>query len=143
MRFLLRMAFWLSVILVLLPSAGTSSAPKVEISAGDALTAARAAMTDAQKFCERQPDTCVIGTQAAVAIGHRAQAGAKMVYEFLNEQLGPAEIGPATTSSMATDGATVPLPPARPSQQTLTPEDLAPAWRGPQPRRQASNERPA
>jgi hypothetical protein len=143
MRFLLRMAFWLSVILVLLPSVGTSSAPKVEISAGDALSAARAAVTDAQKFCERQPDTCVIGSQAAVAIGHRAQAGAKMVYEFLNEQLGPNEAGPPTTSSMATTATSVPLPVARPPQNTLTPEDLAPAWRGPQPHRQGSSDRPA
>jgi hypothetical protein len=139
----LRMAFWLSVILVLLPSVGTNSAPKVDITAGDALSAARAAVTDAQNFCERQPDTCVFGSQAAVAIGHRAQAGAKMVYEFLNDKLGPSETGPATTSSMATGGVAVPLPVARPSQNTLTPEDLAPAWRGPQPHRQASNERPA
>jgi hypothetical protein len=140
MRFLLRMAFWLSVILVLLPSAGTKSSPKVEISAGDAFSAARAAVTDAQKFCERQPETCVFGSQAAVALGHRAQAGAKMVYEFLNEKLGPSETGPATTSSMATPGAAVPLPVARPSQNTLTPDDLAPAWRGPQPHRHASGE---
>jgi hypothetical protein len=141
MRFLLRMAFWLGVILVLLPSGGTQSAPKVEISAGDAFSAARATVTDAQKFCERQPDTCTFGSQAAVAIGHRAQAGAKMVYEFLNEKLGPNETGPSTTSSTSTAGTAVPLPAARPSQQTLTPDDLAPAWRGPQPRRQASSER--
>src|SRR3954447_4016498 len=114
MRFLLRMAFWLCVILVLLPSGGTKPAPKVEISAGDAFSAARAAMTDAQKFCERQPDACVFGSQAAIAIGHRAQAGAKMVYEFLNEQLGPSETSPVTTSSASTVGPTVPLPAARP-----------------------------
>ena len=91
MRFLLRLAFWLGVVLVLLPSGGSQSAPKVEISAGDAFSAARATMADAQKFCERQPDACVFGSQAAIAIGHRAQAGAKMVYDFLNEQLGPNE----------------------------------------------------
>jgi hypothetical protein len=143
MRFLLRMAFWLCVILVLLPSGGTKPGPKVEISAGDAFSAARAAMTDAQKFCERQPDACVFGSQAAVAIGHRVQAGAKMVYEFLNEQLGSTESGPMTTSAMSTAGPTVPRPAARPSQHTLTPADLAPDWRGPQPRREATSERPA
>ncbi|MEA2984747.1 MAG: hypothetical protein QOD94_1001, partial [Alphaproteobacteria bacterium] len=97
MRFLLRLAFWLGVVLVVLPSAGTQTAPKVEVSAGDAFSAARAAVSDAQKFCERQPDACVFGSQAAVAIGQRAQAGAKMLYEFLNEQLGPSDTGPATT----------------------------------------------
>jgi len=139
MRFLLRMAFWLCVILALLPSGGTKPAPKVEIGAGDAVSAARAALTDAQKFCERQPDACVFGSQAAVALGHRVQAGAKMVYEFLNEQLGPSENGPATTPSTA--GPAVPLPAARPLQQTLTPADIEPAWRGPQPPPGASSDR--
>jgi hypothetical protein len=133
MRFLLRLAFWLGVVLVLLPSGGSQSAPKVEISAGDAFSAARATMADAQKFCERQPDACVFGSQAAIALGHRAQAGAKMVYDFLNQQLGPNESRPASTSSTTTPAAAVPLPVARPSQHTLTPDDLAPAWRGPQP----------
>ena len=139
MRFLLRMAFWLCVVLVLLPSGGTKPAPKVEISAGDALSAARAAVSDAQKFCDRQPDACLFGSQAAVALGHRAQAGAKMIYKFLNEQLGSSEIGPATTSSVSTVAAAVPLPAARPSQHTLTAADMAPAWRGPQP----DSQRPA
>jgi hypothetical protein len=56
-----------------------------------------------------------------------------MVYDFLNQQLGPNESGPASTSSTTTPAAAVPLPVARPSQHTLTPDDLAPAWRGPQP----------
>ena len=34
-------------------------------------------------------------------------------------------------------GKAVPLPPARPSQHTLTPADLVPPWRGPQPHREA------
>jgi hypothetical protein len=143
MRFLLRMAFWLCVILVLLPSGGTKPGPQVEISAGDALSAARAAVTDAQKFCERQADACVFGSQAAIAIAQRAQAGAKRVYEFLNEQLGATETGPATTSSMSSSASSVPTPGVRPSQHTLTPADKAPAWRSPQALREASSNWPA
>ena len=130
MRFLLRMAFWLGVVLVLLPSGGSDPAPKTELSAVDALSAAKAAMGDLRQFCERQPDACVVGSQAAAAIGQRAQAGAKMLYEFLSEQLGPAETG-----SVGSGDAAVPVPPSKPSQHTLTPSDLAPGWRGPQPRR--------
>jgi hypothetical protein len=143
MRFLLRLAFWLGVVLVVLPSVGTQTAPKVEVSAGDAVSAARAAIGDARSFCERQRDACVFGSQAAVAIGQRAQAGAKMLYEFLTEQVGPSETGPATTSSTTTADKAIPLPPGRPAQNTLTPADLAPAWRGPQPGREASSGRPA
>jgi len=128
MRFLFRMAFWLGLILVLLPSGGSQPAPKSPVNAIDALSAAKAAVSDMRQFCERQAEACVIGSQTAVALGHRAQAGAKMLYEFLNEQFGPQD---ATVT--ATVGNTVPLPAARPSQHTLTPADAAPPWRGPQP----------
>ena len=90
-------------------------------------------VTDMRAFCERQPDACAVGSQAAVALGHRAQAGAKMLYEYLNERLGPHDAGPAAA---ATTGKAVPLPQARPSRHTLIPADLAPAWAGPQPRQE-------
>ena len=126
MRFLLRLAFWLGVVLVVLPSIGSQTMPNSQIGTFDALAAAKAAIGDLQLFCERQSEACNIGSQAAVVIGHRAQAGAKMLYEFLNEQFGPQETG-----SVGAAGA----PAAKASQQSLTPDDLAPAWRGPQPRR--------
>jgi hypothetical protein len=122
MRFLLRVAFWLGVVLVLLPSTGTEPTPKTQVGTVEAISAARAAVGDLRTFCDRQPDACIIGSQAAVAIGHRAQAGAKMLYEFLNEQLGP--------QSSDAVGST-----AKPSRHTLTPTDLEPAWRGHQPHR--------
>jgi hypothetical protein len=122
MRFLLRMAFWLGVVLVLLPSAGTESTPKVQVGTIEAVSAARAAVGDLRSFCERQPEACSIGSQTAVAIGHRAQAGAKMLYEFLNEQFGPQ-----TPDAVGSTG--------KPSQHTRTPADLEPAWRGHQPHR--------
>jgi hypothetical protein len=79
-----------------------------------------------------------LSARKPLAIGHRAQAGAKMLYEFLNDQLGPGDTGSVKVDGTATP---VPLPPARPSQHTLTPTDLAPSWRGPQPPR--AGERPA
>jgi len=140
MRFLLRMAFWLAVVLVLLPSGGSQPTSKVNVSALDAMSAAKATVTDMRSFCERQPDACIVGSQAAVAIGHRAQAGAKMLYEYLNEHLGPNDTG---TIVNAAAGKSVPTPTARPSQQTLSPADLTPAWRGPPPRKEARGEGPA
>src|SRR6266702_370412 len=140
MRFLLRMAFWLTVILVLLPSGGSQPTPKVNVSALDAMSAAKATVTDMRSFCERQPDAFTVGSQTAVALGHRAQAGVKMLYEYLNEHFGPNDTG---TVVNAATGKNVPLPPARPSQHTLSPSDMAPAWRGPQPRKDARSDRPA
>ena len=130
MRFLLRMAFWLTVILVMLPSGGSQPTPKVNVSAIEAMSAAKATVSDMRSFCDRQPEACTIGSQTAVALGHRAQAGAKMLYEYLTEYLGPNDTGAVPNGAT---GKVVPL--ARPSQHTLSPNDLAPAWRGPQPRK--------
>jgi hypothetical protein len=125
MRFLFRLAFWLGIVLVLLPSISSQPVPKSDLGAFDAMSAARAAISDIRQFCERQPDACTAGSQVAVAIGHRAQVGAKMLYEFLNDQLGPQETGTISGTDK----------PSRASQHTLTPADLEPAWRGPQPQR--------
>src|ERR1700720_4423048 len=103
MFFLLRMAFWLSVVLVLLPSGGsqrtaTASAPSTELGAVEAVSAASATVSDMRGFCARQPEACAVGSQAAVAFGQRAQAGARMVYDFINERAGQTgSIAPKTT----------------------------------------------
>ena len=87
MFFLLRMAFWLGLVLVLLP---TDKAPDAnqqpEVAASDAISAASAAVSDMAQFCDRQPTACVVGGQAASVIGARAQAGAKKVYQFITEK---------------------------------------------------------
>ena len=139
MRFLLRMAFWLTVILALLPSGGSQPTPKLNVSAIDAMSAAKATVTDVQSFCDRQHDACTVGSQAAVAIGQRAQAGAKMLYEYLNQRLGSHGAGAANGAS----AEVTPLPLARPSQHTLSPNDLAPAWRPPPSRKEGRPDRPA
>jgi hypothetical protein len=128
MFFLIRMAFWLSVVLVLLPSGGSkqnAAMPSADIGAGQAVSAASATVADMSKFCSREPQACAVGSQAAVAFGERAQAGAKMVYDFINERAAPRDTG--SIASKATRAATA----AKSSQDTLTAADLAPAWRGP------------
>jgi hypothetical protein len=140
MRLLLRMGFWLTVVLVLLPSGGTQPTPAVSMSALDAMSAAKATVTDMRSFCERQPGACTIWSQAAAVIGQRARGGAKMLSEYLNDHFAPDDTGAVVN---AATGKTVPLPPARPSQHTLLPADLAPAWRGPPHRKEVRSDRPA
>ena len=127
MFFLVRVAFWLSIVLVLLPSGDyqpKSSAPA--IGAADAVSAASAAVSDMSGFCERQPDACVVGGQAAVAFGQRAQAGARYLFDLLHDKIAPASTGSVAQPSSAKAGS---------SQQTLTPADLQPEWRNPLPPR--------
>ena len=128
MFFLIRAAFWLSIVIILLPtnSQQNKSAPTIETA--EAVSAASAAVSDMKKFCARQPDACTVGSQAAVAFGYKAQASAKMLYDFLTDALAPAETGsvtPVSTSRRHVDAK---------SKDTLRPADLAPAWRGPMPR---------
>ena len=142
MFFLLRMAFWMCVVLVLLPSGGsqrTATAPSPELGAMETLTAASATVSDMGRFCARQPDACAVGSQAAAALGQRAQAGAKMVYDFISERSAPHETGSVTTKptrQAAQQGGSHAAPTAK-SQDTLTAADLVPAWRG--PRRESHN----
>jgi hypothetical protein len=147
MRFLLRMAFWLTVVCILLPREPAQKAPSTQMSALDAMSAATATVGDMRQFCERQPEACTVGQQAAAALEDRAKAGAKRLYDMLNDHLSSNE-GDASPPPAGPRASTkpVPLPPPRPgqrptqnaqirsqgaSQDTLTPADQAPAWRGP------------
>ena len=122
MFFLLRVAFWLTVVLVLLPSGGSLPGAKTNIGATEAMAAAGAAVSDMGSFCSRQPNACVVGAQAASALGQRAQAGAKMVYDFLSEHSVRGDPSSVTNGT----GRKWPV-----SQDTLMASDLEPAWQGP------------
>jgi hypothetical protein len=129
------MAFWLCVVCVLLPGGNTSTSPDARIDAAEAATLASAAVSDVRGFCERHPDACVTGGKVAVALGHKAEAGARTLYDLvmkLREKSASPEKGDK--------------PVAATGQGTLTPTDMAPAWRAPvplPPRREARAAEPA
>ena len=144
MFFLLRMAFWLGVVLVLLPSGSTQRGPSVsDVGASNAISAASATVSDLRGFCSRQPDACTVGSQVATALGYKAQAGAKMLYDVLTEAMAPRETGSVASGTPARGAAAKSAldnsPSGQASQNTLTSTDLAPAWRGPQPRKDAKH----
>lgn len=140
MFFLLRMAFWLGLVLVLLPTGTAQRAPaSTEVSPAEAISAASATVGDLRGFCGRQPDACTVGSQMATAIGYKAQAGAKMLYNVLSDALSQHETGSlgnaATRNAGGTKNALQKPAIEQASQSTLTPADLAPSWRGPAPRK--------
>ena len=129
MFFLLRMAFWLCVVCVLLPSGSKTTTTESQIGASEAVTLAGAAVSDARGFCDRQPDACVTGGKVAVALGHKAEAGARTLYDFVSKLR-------EKSAEKAKPG----------SQGTLTPADMTPSWHAPvplPPRREAREGRPA
>ncbi len=131
MFFLLRMTFWISLVLVLLPNGGKQNAavPSAGVGAMEAVSAASATVSDMRQFCSRQPEACAVGSQAAIAFGQRAQAGAKMVYDFISERAASHDAAAIATKS--TKPAPAKPESAKSSHDTLTAADLAPAWRGP------------
>ena len=139
MFFLLRMTFWLGVVCVLLPGGASTKAPSAQVDPASAVSAASAAVSDMRGFCARQPEACEVGGKVAVAIGHKAEAGARTLYEMIAAKINEKS------------GADTPAAPARKSapasvQGTLTPADMAPAWHAPvplPPRKEARIGRPA
>jgi uncharacterized protein DUF5330 len=133
MFFLLRVAFWIIVALALLPTGSSQpTAQAAKFGTTDAVLAATATVSDMSAFCERQPEACKVGAQAAVVIGQRAQAGAKMVYEFISDRVVRGD-----GDRDATTGSVVKPVTVSESQNTLTAADREPAWQGPPTRTEA------
>ena len=131
MFFLLRIAFWLGVVCVLLPSGRPKNDEQID--AAQAITVASAAVSDARGFCDRQPRACVEGGAVATAIGHKAEAGARTLYQFISAKLTdkPVAADPEVAAKSAEKPAVVPVS-AR-GHGTLTGADLQPAYHAPVP----------
>lgn len=124
MRFFIKAAFWLTIVVLLLPAEPSRQGQTAQVSPLEALGAAQAAVEDAGGFCERNPDACTIGTQAFQSFGEKAQYGAKLLYEFLAARFSN-DAAPTATGSIPA--------PHRPGRHTLTQSDLEPAWTGTEP----------
>jgi Family of unknown function (DUF5330) len=126
MFFLLRMAFWLGLVLVLLPREKTPESDKLpQVNASEAVSAATAAVSDMSQFCKRQPAACEVGGQAATVIGHRAQEGARKLYQIITDKRASDHTG--SIGGGAADAALS----AEAPHDTLTPDDLVAQWQLP------------
>ena len=126
MFFLLRMAFWLGLVLVLLPREKTPDSDKLpQLGASEAVSAATAAVSDMSQFCKRQPAACEVGGQAATVIGHRAQEGARKLYQIITDKRASdhtGSIGGVDNAAAQADAA---------PRDTLMPDDLVAEWQAP------------
>src|ERR1019366_913006 len=129
MFFLLRLVFWVGLVLVLLPRDKTPESNKQpQLGASEAVSAATAAVSDMSQFCKRQPAACEVGGQAATVIGQRAQAGARKLYQIITDKRSPDHTG----SIGGLENADSPLAGAAP-RDTLKPDDLSAEWQAPPP----------
>ena len=95
MGFLIRSAFWLSLVLLLIPF-GTGAGDLV--GPIQAFSAAREAVGDITGICERKPDVCLTGKAALHTIGTRAREASRIALEALDET--------STESAAGTDATT-------------------------------------
>jgi hypothetical protein len=120
MGFLIRTAFWLMIIVLLLPTDETQRS--------EVYGTAQAAVNDVATFCDRNPDTCARGKDAFAVFVQKAQFGARLLMDLINSGSGAAG-DPQQSSEVST------FQPAHlgqgGSQDTLSPDDLEDPWSGP------------
>jgi hypothetical protein len=104
--FLLRSAFWLTIVILLIPADPQSGeAPRVTVV--NALMAAQATVADLGGFCDRNPDVCTTGSAAVDVFAEKAGNGVEMIHHYFGE---PED--------------------AEGNRGTLTTDDLALPWQG-------------
>lgn len=87
MGFLIRMAFWFSLVLLALPlGVGPDENGHEAVGPIQALFAAREAVGDIAGICERKPDVCETGKSAMHTITVRAKETAKIAAAMLDDQ---------------------------------------------------------
>lgn len=115
MGFLIRMAFWFSLVLLFLPiwpQGGTDDTQPV--GAISALSAAQQAVGDLAGICERKPEVCETGKKAIHTITVRARESARIAAEMLDD--GEATPSPVVQPDQAPAESvppTAPIPPTR------------------------------
>jgi hypothetical protein len=125
MGFLIKSAFWLSLVLLVIPIGGGDGDSTPRVGAIEAFLAAQAVVGDVAGMCERKPEACEVGKSALQTIGVRAKESARIAYGMLDEHVDDAGEQPVHTGSIAAAPAkesvtvaTVPVPSARASALT-------------------------
>ena len=111
--FLIRIAFWVALIALLLP---TDKQQQAKLMAFASDTAQRAAT-----FCERNASTCERGAHYWAAFKQKLEFGARLAFDIASER-GAGKSEPASP-------AVQPAARVDRTKGTLTPTDLSPDWR--------------
>jgi hypothetical protein len=117
--FLIRTAFWVGLVVLLLP---TDARDQARLYATAAATVERIST-----FCDRNPRACATGAELWAEFLKKAEFGARMAVDLIS--------GPRTATDAANTVEEHPNAgrarglPATP-RGTLKPEDLSPTWRG-------------
>jgi len=110
---LLRLAFWLAVVVFLLPSDAQQQARLY--------ATATTAMERITTFCDRNAKSCVVGAEAWANFVKKAEFALRLVGDLLGGRPGPDVVPPPQDKRGAVK-----------TEPRLAPPDLyQPSWRGP------------
>lgn len=102
MGFLIRLGFWFSLVLLVLPlGTGTDDEGAASVGPLQAFFAARDAVGDVAGICDRKPEVCEVGKAALQTIGARA----RVAYQFIDDQFEEPDSSVATGSIEQNDAA--------------------------------------
>ncbi len=105
MWFLIKSAFWFTVVLMLLPLADpatqATSGRQPQVRIGATVEAATSALDDLTGICKRRPDVCKTGGETLAALGARARDGALVAYQFLDGRFGGSRSENVITGTVA------------------------------------------
>jgi len=127
MFFLLRMAFWLMLICLLLPGSSEDNRRLI--------TSAGQTVKDVQGFCQRNPQVCDDVRVSMTSLLARFKSGAELVQTWLAQQSAESEAHGSVTERGATahrPGRSDASPqPVAKWQDSLNSSDKQVPWRGP------------
>ncbi len=105
--FLIRTAFWLSIVILILPGDPNAPADSPRVNALEALLAARATVADISAFCARNPDVCATGGDVVDVMAGKVRYNAQRLYEYVTPHAPPADTltGPDLDVPWRGDGA--------------------------------------
>jgi len=110
--FLIRAAFWLTVVVMLLPADPPTKQETVSVDPIQAFGAARDTVADVSSFCDRNADACVTGSAVMDLLVRKARYGIRKASEYFDS----ARHEQPVDGTLTNDDATLPWhPPKRPS----------------------------
>jgi hypothetical protein len=113
--FLIRAAFWLTIVVLLLPADPPSSEATNQVDAFQAIGAARDTVADVSSFCDRNPETCVTGNAVFDLLARKVRFGVRKVTEYFESSGESQKAAPAQDGTLTDEDAVSPWhPPKRP-----------------------------
>lgn len=131
MMFLLRLAFWLMVICLILPSSREENRRL--------MSSAERAVSDVRSFCERNPAVCEDAQSAFTNFLTKIKTGAEVLETWMGASeakiMDRLDVPPASSPDSGVNrGGSPPVSPLQPLPRwgnSLAPGDKRPPWRDP------------